>query len=257
MVFPAVFLPKKLSPKGIVALIIFIILLILVAPGYYFYIQYQDTQKLLENPADSAKEEVAAVVAKVEELILLPKDEDPTLATVSDKTKLANQAFFAHAQNGDKVLIYTKSKKAYLYRPSLDKIIDVAPVNIGEQAPPQQPVNIAGKTTPSPSAKVTPTETPTPTSVFQKVTVALYNGTKTAGLAATTETTLKTKAPFVTVAAKGNATNNYTETVVIDFTGKYKKEAAELVKILGGSVGVLPKGETKPTADILVILGPQ
>lgn len=255
MAFPAVFLPKKLSPKGIVALIIFIILLILVAPGYYFYIQYQDTQKLLENPADSAKEEVAAVVAKVAGLILLPKDEEPTLATVSDKTKLANQAFFAHAQNGDKVLIYTKSKKAYLYRPSIDKIIDVAPVNIGEQAPPQQPVNIAGTTTPS--AKVSPTSTPIPTSTFQKVNVALYNGTKTAGLAATTETTLKTKAPFVTVAAKGNATNNYTETVVIDFTGKYKKEAAELVKILGGAVGVLPKGETKPTADILVILGPQ
>lgn len=253
MAFPAVLLPKKLSPKGIVALIIFIILLILVAPGYYFYIQYQDTQKLLENPADSAKEEVAAVVAKVAGLILLPDDEEPTLATVSDKTKLANQAFFAHAQNGDKVLIYTKSKKAYLYRPSIDKIIDVAPVNIGEQAPPAQPVNIATTTTP----KVSPTVTPTPASAFQKVNAALYNGTKTAGLAATTETSLKTKAPFVTVVAKGNATNNYTETVVIDFTGKYKKEAAELVKILGGSVGVLPKGETKPTADILVILGPQ
>ncbi len=93
--------------------------------------------------------------------------------------------------------------------------------------------------------------------VKRNVNVALYNGTKTAGLAAKTETTLKTKVTFITVVAKGNAANNYTETLVIDFTGTFTKEAQELAKLTNGSIGVLPKGEVKPTADILVILGPQ
>lgn len=254
---------KKFSAKIVISFIVVLIVLIGVAPGYYFYTQYQKTQKMLESPTDAAKEEVSSVVEKVGALIILPTDEDPTLATVSDSSKLANQAFFANAENGDKVLIYSKQKKAYLYRPSLHKLIDIGPVSIGEQAPPPQPVNI--ETSITPTAKVSPTLTVAPTlavksgttSTFQKVNVALYNGTKTAGLAATTETALKTKAPFVTVVAKGNSANNYTESLVVDFTGKYKKEAAELVKQLGGSVGILPKGELKPTADILVILGPQ
>lgn len=251
-------------------LIIFItivIVLVIIAPAYFFYLQYEKTQKQLESPTDAAREEVAMVVQQVGKLMLLPSDEEPTLATVSDKSKLANQAFFERAQNGDKVLIFTKSKKAYLYRPSINKIIDVGPVNIGGQAPPAQPMNVAASGTPSitpvPSAKQatkispTPTLTPVPTSTFQKVNVAIYNGTKTSGLAAKTQTTLATKAPFVTVVAKGNAANDHTQTLVIDFTGKYKKEAAELVKVLGGTTGVLPQGEIKPTADILVILGPQ
>jgi hypothetical protein len=262
------FLPKKLSAKMVVFLVVVVILLIGVAPGYYFYLQYQNTQKLLENPTEAAKAEVENITEKVGKLILLPKDEDPTLATVSDKTKLANQAFFVHAENGDKVLIFTKSKKAYLYRPSINKVIDIAPVNIGSQAPPQQPVSIATSTTPSPSGKApsvspsgkpsaTPTLTPTPTSAFKPVNVALYNGTKTIGLAANVQTKLKTSAPNVTVVNKANAAGNYTETLVVDFTGKFNKEAQQLAKLTGGSLGVLPKNELKPTADILIILGPQ
>lgn len=252
----------KFSGRTLIIFIIFLVLLAGVVPGYFFYLQYEKTQKQLENPTDAAQEELTQIQQAVGALILLPSDEEPTLATVSDKAKLGNQAFFERAKNGDKVLIYTKSKKAYLYRPSIKKLIDIGPVNIGGEAPPTQPLVVAPtggqtKTSPTPSAKVSPTASPTPTSAFQKVTVALYNGTRTAGLAAKTETSLKTSAPFATVVAKGNSVTNATETLVIDFTGKYKKEAAELVKVLGGTTGVLPKGEIKPTADILIILGPQ
>lgn len=254
-------LSAKLSTKtGIIVGIFF--LLVFVGGGYYLYLQYQNTQKMLQAPQESIKAEVAEVVAIVGKLIVLPSDDEPTLALVSDKTKLQTQAFFAGVQNGDMLLIYPKTKKAFVYRPSIQKLVDVVSVNIGEQVN-NQPVNIPLTPSVSPTAKptgkaiVTPTITPTPTSAFQKVNVALYNGTKTAGLAAKTQTTLTTKAPFVTVVAKGNSTSNYTETLIIDFTGKYKKEAAELVKVLGGTTGVLPKGEVKPTADILVILGPQ
>jgi hypothetical protein len=260
--------PKKLSRRTLIILIAFAVLLIGVVPGYFFYAHYEKTQKRLENPTDAAKVEVAKTVEAVGKLILLPSDEEPTLATVSDKTKVQDQALIqANVRNGDKILIYSQAKKAYLYRPSINKLVAIAPVNIGEQAPTIAPVNIipTSKTTPTPAtkstSKVTPTPpskiTPTPTSAFKAVTVALYNGTKTSGLAARTQTTLKTKAPFATVVATGNAASTYTESVVIDFTGKYSKEAAELVKQVGGAIGVLPKGEVKPTADILIILGPQ
>ena len=67
----------------------------------------------------------------VGKLIDIQTDETPTIATVIDATKVKGQAFFANAQNGDKVLLYSKVGKAVLYRPSTNKIIEIAPINIG------------------------------------------------------------------------------------------------------------------------------
>lgn len=71
------------------------------------------------------------LVIAVGKLAQLPVDEKPTVATVMDATKLKGQAFFAKAANGDKVLIFTQAQKAYLYRPSTNKIIEIAPFNLG------------------------------------------------------------------------------------------------------------------------------
>ena len=207
-----------------------VVLIIAVAsiPSYYFYNQYQKAQMLLKNPTEAAKEEVNALVARVGQLLELPQGEEPTVATVSDKEKLKDQAFFAKAENGDKVLIYTNAKKAILYRPSINRVIDVAPVNIG-----------------SPS-----------TSQAQLLRVALYNGTTTTGLTKSVETDLKGKLPNIDVVLKENAKkNDYTKTLVIDLSGNKKEEAIQLANVLGGQVQDLPKDETKPDADILVIIG--
>jgi hypothetical protein len=69
------------------------------------------------------------VVTKVGKLVELPPGEAPTVATVSDLAPLKSQEFFKDAQIGDKVLIFGAAKKAILYRPSTDKIIQVAPLN--------------------------------------------------------------------------------------------------------------------------------
>ena len=69
---------------------------------------------------------------EVGKIFVLPKNEIPTIATVSDPSALKNQAFFADAKKGDKVLIYTNAKKAILYDPVIKKIINVAPVNTGD-----------------------------------------------------------------------------------------------------------------------------
>lgn len=81
-----------------------------------------------EEAAASAQIEINELIQKVGKLIVLPKGEEPTVATVSDPAKLKDQVFFANAQIGDKVLIYTKARKAYLYDPEGDILLEVAPI---------------------------------------------------------------------------------------------------------------------------------
>ena len=95
---------------------------------------YRQVNALKQDPNKVSKEEVAKLVATVGQLILLPDGEDPTIATVADPEKLKDQQFFEHASKGDKVLIYTNARKAVLYDPIVNKIINVAPVNIGNES---------------------------------------------------------------------------------------------------------------------------
>jgi len=84
-----------------------------------------------KRPAEEDQvRDLQRTVKSVSRLIVLPENEQPTLATVSDVSKLKDQAFFANAKTGDKVLIYPESRKAILYSPSLDKIIEVSSLNL-------------------------------------------------------------------------------------------------------------------------------
>jgi len=219
-----------LKKTMVVRVVLVIVALLILTVGIYYFLQYQKTQQLLKNPSLAAQVESQSLVAKVGRLMDLPEGEQPTIATVSDVTKLQDQSFFKNAKNGDKVLIYTKAKKAILYDPKEDKIVEVTVLAL---EPTATPANI------------------------QPVTVALYNGTTTSGLATTIEKQLKDKKANVTVVQKANASKvDYTGTLVIDLTGKNASAANELAKLLGGSLGALPKGEIKPKdAQILVILG--
>ena len=65
------------------------------------------------------------------EFIVLPEDEQPTIATVSDPEVLKGQPFFAKAKKGFKVLIYANAKKSILYDPFENKVVETASMNIG------------------------------------------------------------------------------------------------------------------------------
>ena len=95
--------------------------------GYY----YTQVQRLSEKVPLASNDELAEIMAKVGRLVVLPSDEQPTLATVSDPELLRDQPFFAQAKKGDKVLVYSKAQKVILYDPVADKIIEVAPINNG------------------------------------------------------------------------------------------------------------------------------
>lgn len=211
-------------------------LIIATAPSVYFYSKYQEAKRQLRATPAGQKEETAKIVSLVEKLLVLPAGEEPTLASVTDKEKLKDQPFFAKAENGDKVLIYTEAKKAILYRPSQHIIVEVAAVNLG---------------TPS-AAIVDKTVADQATHAF-----VLYNGTDVTGFTKTYEATLKKSVPSAVIVDRDNAAKrDYAASLLVDLNGTKSAVAADFAKALGLEVSTLPAGEAKPAgADFLIILG--
>lgn len=125
-----------------------LVLLIVVVGGFAFSF-YQKASVLKGAPATAAQIEATETIAKVAKLIMLPEGEVPSVATITDPSKLKDQQFFAKAKVGDKVLLYNVAKKAYLYDVQNNKILEVAPIGDG-----------VGQTTPTPKG-TTPEKTTT------------------------------------------------------------------------------------------------
>lgn len=154
----------------------------------------------------------------VEEIAAIDTDEKPVILYVVDKTKV-QQEFLSKAENGDEVWLYYQAKKAVLYRPSTDTV-----VSTGEFLPP--------------SAKV-----------------FIRNGTINSGQLSKVESKLKTLQGYNIVSRDKSSNTRYADTLVINVSGRYAAEAEKLAGELGATVGSLPRGETRPDADILVIVG--
>ncbi len=126
-------------PKVIFKIVIPLIAIAALALVAYFYMQIRDLNSQLkafkENPQILAQQETDALVAQVSKLVVLPSDETPTIATVTDPEALKDQPFFATAEKDDKVLIYAKAQKAILYSVKMNKILEIAPLNLGENSP--------------------------------------------------------------------------------------------------------------------------
>jgi hypothetical protein len=234
-------------------IILVVSLLGLVGTGY-FYFQYRSIQAQLSNPKEAVKADNKVLVAKVSRHILLPTSEDPQIVTISDKDKLSNQAFFQNAKNGDKVLIYNAAKKAILYDPVSDKILEVAPVN-GSAAGPTPTIS-------NTASVLATTSTPSNTEVKTQLKIGIYNGTNTSGQTAIVEKLLQDKGiTFETVTKDNTKKKEYDSTYVVDISGKNKDEASKIAAAVAGSVASLPTGEESLTSsngtlmDIIVIIG--
>jgi hypothetical protein len=183
---------------------------------------------LRKGPEDIKRDE-ESLVERVRSKVDLPTDETPTLATVTDVEKLAGQAFFTKAQNGDRVLIYSKARKVILYRPSEDRIIEIGSVNINE--------NQQGVTSDEPLKFV------------------ILNGTETSGLTEIMEADLKAVLSNADILSRENAKENYEETILIDLVGN-TSVANNLAQSLSLKLGELPSGEDSPEGvDFVIILG--
>ncbi len=119
---------RKMRNRILIIVGVLILVGLAAAAGYYFW-QYM---RLKNDPSLATQETTQRLKTEVGKLYALPNDEDPTIAQISDKDKLKDQAFFGKAQNGDYILIYTKAKLALLYREKENKLINVGPVNISD-----------------------------------------------------------------------------------------------------------------------------
>jgi len=73
--------------------------------------------------SNSLNQEEKNLIEKASKLVSMPTDETPTIATVVDKTKNEDDQFLKSAENGDKIIIFPKNKKKFLYRESTNQII--------------------------------------------------------------------------------------------------------------------------------------
>lgn len=194
-----------------------IIVVLLAAAAIYFFIKYQGIKK---NPNQVSQAETNRLVKLVGQLMALPKDETPTLATVQDKSKLAGQSFFDNVQNGDVILIYTKAKKAIVYREKGNRIINVGPISIDQQnGTPVALVNAGGNT-----------------DDVKKTLTDKFGGSVT--VASTTDAKNKSAVKQLTV---------------VDAAGNSGALAKQIADAIGGTVGSLPAGETAPSGANIVI----
>lgn len=120
-------IPKKERRKFKKLVLLSILLLIAVS-----YVGYQGggyIPNISDLIQDRSVSDYKKTIEEVGKLVALPPGEDPTVATVTSLEPLRGQEFFKDAKVGDKVLIFFKSKKAILYRPSEKRIIVMSPLN--------------------------------------------------------------------------------------------------------------------------------
>ncbi len=91
-------------------------------------VSVSSVQKAGTGPTAHTESEMVSAVGM---LMILPA-ETPSVATVTDLAPLESQAFFANAQVGDVLLMFPQARKAVLYRPAANKLIEVAPLTLSE-----------------------------------------------------------------------------------------------------------------------------
>lgn len=136
-------IPKK-KRKVLKKILLSIIVLCVLYYGYSWYkgyplVQFNDKSDMeslysydkLSPEMQQAKDvqDRAIIKSVLSGMPDVPKDEDFLLQEIVDAKKIKKeQQFFAEAKNGDKIIVFKKAKKAYLFRPSENRIVTSGPV---------------------------------------------------------------------------------------------------------------------------------
>lgn len=139
--------PKKLVPsKRRFKIVITLILLALISGGIYGYFKYNSKA----SSEKRAQAETIRLVKEVRKIMILPETDVPAVFDIQDPVLLTSQqAFFAGAEKGDKLLVYPQLGKAIVYSPKRKMIVNVGPVTFDQTKPAttstslQQPAPIA------------------------------------------------------------------------------------------------------------------
>lgn len=123
-------------------LILVIIVILIVAGGLYYWLSQAKAPAGAGLGAVGAAQDQAASASQVKALLdklgahlILPTGEVPQIGTIDDPIQAAKvQPFVAGAQKGDLLIVYVKAKKAIVYSPSRDLIVNVGPITIDPAA---------------------------------------------------------------------------------------------------------------------------
>jgi hypothetical protein len=116
----------------------------LTAGSYFAYTFWNSPEAQLNREAAVYKNEYETMIAAAMKQTELPQNETPVLATVTNKDTLPKEQFFNKAQNGDKIIMYKKNKKVFLYRPSEKRILVGAKLDFQEDAADAFGADVAG-----------------------------------------------------------------------------------------------------------------
>jgi hypothetical protein len=174
-----------------------------------------------------SKNDLDFTKSRVGKLMILPKDEQPTLATVEDKAKLKDKFLISKAETGDKILIYTKNHIVVIYRPSINKVAAVGTVNSDPALAEAQNTSLT---------ILDSTNNPSKTQEIIDKIKAAYPKLK------------------ITDGGKTNR-QNFPYTIVIDEADQKPELRDALIKAAGGKRGFQPSSEDSPATDFLVIVG--
>jgi len=230
------------NPKILKLAITLTVLTAVILGGWYWYNQRLNTNDGLQVLLD----DVATLVVVPNEL--------PTIATVTDKASLPEQQFFRNAENGDVVLIYLEAQKAILYRPSLKKIVEMAPVFVQSEQDGEVPgLTVGSPSQPSPSS-APEVEEVTPAPITAQI--VLLNGSQTSGVTLGVQQQLLETFPELQILDRISAAqSDYDQTLVIDLSGNNAADAQRLAELLDASLGTLSESERRPEADIVILIG--
>lgn len=115
-----------------------------------------ELEQIRKSTQQGGAEVAKQVLEKVRHHMIIAEEPAPTVATIIDINRLKESSdFYSVADNGDHLII--TEKRAILYDPDQDIILDVVPVRINRNASPT-PTTSPARTTPSPTA--TPTANP-------------------------------------------------------------------------------------------------
>jgi hypothetical protein len=120
---------KSVLPKKRLKFLIVLVLLALIGGGTYAYFKYHSKASIEKR----AQVETVRLVKEVRKVMILPETDVPAVFDIQDPVLLTSQqAFFAGAEKGDKLLVYPQLGKAIIYSPSRHIIVNVGPVTFND-----------------------------------------------------------------------------------------------------------------------------
>jgi hypothetical protein len=127
---------RRRWPKFLLALLVVgLVIALQVLGSMYLKTRSQlEELKTAQGQQKLSETDVAKVIEQLGKLTVLP-DEKPIVATIIDANFLATQsAFYVGAKNGDKLVVFPKAMKAFIFSPEKNLIVNSGPVLLNQQA---------------------------------------------------------------------------------------------------------------------------